>query len=94
MNRIHLAFVGAATLALAACGSQEEDALEANIGENLQDNQLNALADDAAADANAEMEALANQQQQLDAAPAEATANTDAGVTTEPSEVEDEPLGM
>lgn len=94
MIRIHLALVGAAALALAACGSQNEDALEDNIGENLQQDELNALANDAAMDARAEMEALSNQQQQLEEAPAEEPVNADAGVVTEPSEIDDEPLGL
>ena len=95
MIKIHFALVGAAALALAACGSAEDDALEENVGENLQADELNALADNAAADAQAEMDALANQQEQLEAAPAtsETTSPTE-DVTTEPSDVEDEPLGM
>jgi hypothetical protein len=90
MKRLHFALIGAAALALAACGGREEDTLGDNVGENLQADELNALADDAAQDANAEMEALGNQQEQLN----EETTNTDDGVTTEPSEVEDDVQGM
>ena len=95
MRKIHFALVGAATLALAACGSQEDDVLEENIGESLEADELNALADDAAQDAQAEMNALANQQQEIEDAPAaEDSSGEAADVATEPSEVEDEPLGL
>lgn len=93
MRRIHFALVTAATLALAACGSNEDTAGE-NIGENLQADELNAAADNAAADANAELEALGNQQEELEAEPTNETTNTSDGVTTEPSDVEDDVTGM
>lgn len=96
MRKIHFALVGAATLALAACGSQDDAAPEENAGETLQDDELNALADNAAAEAQAEMDAQATQQQEPETAPATDETSTDQteGVTTEPSTVEDEPLGM
>ena len=93
MRRIHFALVTAATLALAACGSSDDTAGE-NIGENLQADELNAAADNAAADANAELEALGNQQEELEAEPTNETTNTSDGVTTEPSDVEDDVTGM
>ncbi len=95
MRKIHFALVGAAALALAGCGSRDEDALEENIGEDLRANELNALADNAAQEA--ETEALGTQQQQLEAEPAtttEPTNETANGVTVEPSEVEDDVQGM
>lgn len=95
MMKFHFALVGAAALALAACGSSDEDSFEENVGENLEADELNALAENAAAEAQAEMDALGNQQQELETAPAnEATTSPTEGVTTEPSDVEDEPLGM
>ncbi len=96
MRKLGFALVGAAALALAACGGQSEDTLDENIGQNadLQASELNALADNAALEA--ETEALGNQAQQLDAEPVANNAATNAtdGVTTEPSDVEDEVQGM
>ena len=100
MNRIGFALVGAAALALAACGSQEEDALgDDEFGANLQNEELNALAEESARDAQAEMDALNAQQQQLEAEPVANDAATEpavnqSGVVVEPSQVEDEPLGL
>ena len=99
MKKIAFALVGATALALAACGSQNDDALGDEAGTNLGNEELNALADEAAEDAQAEMDALNAQQQQLEAEPvandaATEPAVTQTGVVTEPSEVEDEPLGL
>ena len=83
----------AASLALAACGRDDSD----QLNEPAVDNQaeLNALAANAAADANAEMEALGNQEQQLEA---ENTAAAEAPETpanaTDPSQVEEDVQGM
>ena len=89
MKTIRFALIGAASLALAACGSREEDTLT-NGEENVQVEELNALADNAAMDA--ETEALGNEAQQNETNTIEI--NTDNGVTTEPSEVEDDVQGM
>ena len=95
MKTFHLAFAAAATLALAACGSQEQDTLPDNVDANLQADELNALAENAAMEANAEMDALNAQQQEIEAEPVEdSVEETENGVTVEPSEVEDEPLGL
>lgn len=94
MRKIHFALIGAAALALAACGSQEDDTLGETSTEALGDDELNALADNAALEA--EAEALGTQQQQLEAEPGttEATSETANGVTVEPSDVEDDVQGM
>lgn len=88
MKSIHFALIGAASLALAACGGREEDTL-GNAEENVQIEELNVLADNAAMDA--ETEALGNEAQQETNT---IEINTDNGVTTEPSEVEDDVQGM
>jgi len=93
MKKLGFAVLGAAALALSACGSNESDTLneaEANIAAD----ELNALANNAAADA--ELEALGNQEQQLEA---ENAADADEADTvddnaTSPSEVEDNVQGM
>lgn len=94
MKKLHFALVGAAALALSACGSQGDDTLGENVNDNMQSEDINALADNAALDA--ETEALGAQQNELAAEPeivAEPT-NENDGVTTEPSEVEDDVQGM
>jgi hypothetical protein len=65
MKKISFAIVGAASLALAACGGQGDDSLGENIQENMeaQADNLDALAADAANPA--EAEALGNQAEQL-----------------------------
>ena len=65
MKKLSFAIVGAASLALAACGGQGDDALGENVQENLeaQSENLDALADNAAG---AEAEALGNQAEQLE----------------------------
>jgi hypothetical protein len=57
--------VGAAAIALAGCGGQGDDALGENVQENMEDqaDNLDALAGNAATDA--EAEALGNQADQL-----------------------------
>jgi len=65
MKKFAVAIAACATLALAACGTNRDDALD-----NAQENQaaadnLNLLADNAANEATAEAEALAAQQEQL-----------------------------
>ena len=94
MRKLHFAIVGAASIALSACGSQGDDTLGENVDDNVTVEEMNALADNAALDA--ETEALGDQQQQLEAEPenvAEPTTDEN-GVTTEPSEVEDDVQGM
>ncbi len=97
MKKLGFALIGAALLAVAACGPNEADTLNEAQG-NTGAGELNALADNAAADAAAEMEALGTQQQQLEAenAAAAATAENEAdtNTTTQPSEVEDDVPGM
>lgn len=65
MKKLSFAIVGAASLALAACGGQGDDALGDNVAENLeaQSENLDALAENAAG---AEAEALGNQAEQLE----------------------------
>jgi hypothetical protein len=93
MKKLGFAFLGAASLALVACGSNESDTLNETAADNQAE--LNALAANAAADANAEMEALGNQQQQLEAeANAAAETNEVNANATSPSEVEDDVQGM
>ena len=94
MKGFKFALVGAAALALAACGGQSDDALTDNVDANAaQTDELNGLADNAALEA--ETEALGNQAQQLEAEPvvnqSEELAN---GLNTEESEVEDNVQGM
>ncbi len=99
MKKLGFACVCAAALAIAACGRDDADTLEQMEG-NTGLGELNAQADNAAADAAAEMEALGTQQQQLDAENAAAAAasetenETDANTNTQPSEVEDDVQGM
>lgn len=61
MKKLSFALVGAAALALAACGGQQENAVE-NVDENLATENLEAMAGDAAAN---EADALANQEEAL-----------------------------
>ena len=92
MKKLGFLLVGTAALALAACGSNEADTLNETEVQNMESEALNNLAAEAA---NAEIEALGNQQQQLE------TENTAAnevetvdGNATSPSEVEDDVQGM
>ena len=69
------ALAGVAALALAACSSGNEDTVD-NAEMNQPAADLNGLADDAANDAaNAEAEALGNQQEQLEQENADNTVN-------------------
>jgi hypothetical protein len=87
-----LGFVVFGALALAACGSNNADQLNEAEAQNIEADALNALADNAA---NAEIEALGTQEQQLESenvveAPvAEVPANA-----TDPKEVEADVQGM
>lgn len=92
MRKLGFVVVGSAALALAACGSNNADQLNEAEAQNVEANVLNDLADNAA---NAEVEALGTQEQQLEAenvateAPAEPPANA-----TDPKEVEADVQGM
>lgn len=65
MKKLSIALVGAASLALAACGGQGDDSLGENVQENMEaaGDSLDALAANAANEA--EAEALGNQADQL-----------------------------
>jgi hypothetical protein len=65
MRKFAFAMVGAASIALAGCGGQGDDALGENVQENMeaQAENLDALAANAGTDA--EAEALGNQADQL-----------------------------
>ena len=66
MKKLSFAIVGAAALALAACGGQGDDALGENVNDNYEaaaDN-LEMMADNAATEG--EAEALENQAEQLE----------------------------
>ena len=93
MKKLGFLLVGSAALALAACGSNEADTLNETEAQNMESEALNNLAAEAA---NAEIEALGNQAQQLEAEnTAAATAvETVDGNATSPSEVEDDVQGM
>ena len=83
MKRLNFALVGAAALALAACSSNNQDAVE-NAEMNQPAAELNDLSSDAANDAaNAEAAALGTQQQQLEN---EATADN----TTNPADADEQ----
>ena len=64
MKKLSFAIVGAASLALAACGGQGDDSLGENVQENLeaQADNLDALAENASG---AEADALGNQADEL-----------------------------
>lgn len=95
MNKLGFAVVGALSLVLAACGRNESDTLNESEAQNVEAGTLNDLAANAA---NAEMEALGNQQQQLEAENADAAADegetSNDALKTAPSEVEDDVQGM
>jgi hypothetical protein len=93
MKKLGFLFFGTAALALAACGNKDSEALNEAQTQNIEADALNDLAANAA---NAELEALGNQQQQLEA---ENAANADTlesvdGNVTSPSKVEDDVQGM
>jgi hypothetical protein len=91
MKKLAFLLVGTAALALSACGSKEADTLNETEVQNIEADALNELAANAA---NAELEALGNQQQQLEAENAVAAPETVDGNVTSPSEVEDDVQGM
>jgi len=95
MNKRAFLLVGAGALALAACGKNNADQLNEGEAQTVQNDVLGNLASDAA---NAEMEALGNQQQQLEAENAanaiEDADTTNDAVKTDPSKVEDDVQGM
>lgn len=93
MKKLGFLLVGTAALVLSACGSKDADNLNEAQAQNVEADALNDLAANAA---NAELEALGNQQQQLEA---ENSANADTpetvdGNLTSPSKVEDDVQGM
>ena len=93
MKKLGFLLVGTASLALAACGRNDADTLNETQVQNMESEALNNLAAEAA---NAEIEALGNQAQQLEAentAAANAVETVD-GNATSPSEVEDDVQGM
>ena len=96
MKKIAFAIVGAASLALAACGGQNDDSLGENAQEAMeaQDGNLDALAADAA---NQEAEALGNQAEQLrdegEQAPQPVEADENA-VEADPDDAEEPVQGM
>ena len=92
MKKLGFLLVGTAALALGACGGKDSDTLNESEAHNIEANALNDLAANAA---NAELEALGNQQQQLDAENnATAVAPEPGDNATSPSEVEDDVQGM
>lgn len=90
MNKLTFAVLGAASLALAACSGTEEDAVE-NVDENVQVEELNALAENAAIDA--QTESLENEVEAVDDT-TEETVNTVDENVTDPSQVEEDVQGM
>ena len=92
MKKLGFLLVGTASLALAACGSNDADTLNETQVQNMESEALNNLAAEAA---NAEIEALGNQAQQLEAENTVASApETVDDNATSPSEVEDDVQGM
>lgn len=93
MKKLGFLLVGTAALALAACGSNEADTLNETEVQNMESEALNNLAAEAA---NAEIEALGNQAQQLEAENTAAANEVETvdGNATSPSEVEDDVQGM
>ena len=94
MNKLGFAVVGALSLVLAACGRNDADTLNEAEAQNYESQALNDLAANAA---NAELEALGNQAQQLEAenaGGAEENETTNESLSTAPSEVEDDVQGM
>ena len=90
MNKLTFAVLGAASLALAACSGTEEDSVE-GVDENVQIEELNALAENAAIDA--QTESLENEVQAVDDT-TEETVNTVDQNVTDPSQVEEDVQGM
>lgn len=94
MKKLAFLAVGAAVLALSACGRNEADTLNEVEAQNMEDAAINNLAAEAANAA--ELEALSNQAEQIEDESANAANATDAtdNATTSPSEVEDDVQGM
>ena len=90
MKKLGFLLVGSASLALAACGSNEADTVNDAEAVNMGAEALNNLAESAAN----EVEALGNQAQQLEAENAAAAIADPAANETSPSEVEDDVQGM
>ena len=92
MKKLGFVVLGSAALALAACGSNKTDQLNEAEAQNVEANVLNDLADNAA---NAEVEALGTQEQQLEAEnTAEAPVAEAPENATDPKQVEDDVQGM
>ena len=92
MKKLGFVVVGSAALALAACGSNNADQLNESDAQNVEANVLNDLADNAA---NAEIEALGTQEQQLEAENAAEVPVPEAPENaTDPTQVEDDVQGM
>lgn len=90
MNKLTFAVLGAASLALTACSGGEEDAVE-GVDENVQIEELNALAANAAIDA--QTETLENDVQPVDDTTEDTVPAVDENVT-DPSVVEEDVQGM
>jgi hypothetical protein len=91
MKKFGFALVGAASLALAACSSSDEDSLT-NVDLNADAGNLDALAHNAA-DVAAEAEALGNQAQQLEQEATNNAATDELNASTE-TEGEENVSGM
>ena len=95
MRKLGFVVIGTAALALVACGRSNEDQLNESEAQNVEASTLNDLAANAA---NAEVEALGTQQQQLEAENAATDTNdaapVDSNSSTDPSKVEDDVQGM
>lgn len=90
MKKLTFAVLGAAALALSACGGAQDDTVE-TVDENVQTEEMNALAENAAIDA--QTEALANEVDAVDDAASETPPPVDENVT-DPSQVEQDVQGM
>jgi hypothetical protein len=96
MKKLAFVVVGAAALAVAACGKNNADQLNESEAQNFEAGALNDLAANAA---NAEVEALGTQEQQLEAEqealqPANDAAPAADSNTTDPTKVEADVQGM
>jgi ABC-type glycerol-3-phosphate transport system substrate-binding protein len=82
MKKLSFAIVGAASLALAACGGQSDDSLGDNVTEDVQatSDDLNLLAENAAG---AEAEALGNQSEALNTQVEETETEIEADVSNQ-----------
>jgi hypothetical protein len=89
MRKLTFAIAGAASLALAACQGQQDDTIEG--ADNVDTEELNALADNAAMDA--ENEALGVDVNAVEE-PAENATDESAENLTDPAAVEDDVQGM